>query len=1763
MIRIALVRSRRWATSETTKMKVIQMKKRMSKIGLAIICVLLGSMVVTAQKTVSPERGVNPGNSYSMSDVETISQGSGNMMLNVPLASLPAGRGSVGGGVSLNYNSKVWDVQLPEPVAPEYYQYQYLVPSTEGDWRYTYGKYDLKDEYRQLDTNSCTNTLYLITPDGGKHLLWQAGATSTEGWSNGSDPDGTFECTSPPTFRSQTENLSFYTLDGTFMRVMIEGDNDGSSQNNRWTVYLPDGTTVVHNPGQLPDPYTNGKLETISDRNGNSVDVMETASDTAFAGHKTTTLKDDFDRRVVIEYEYDHLYHPSEDLIHSTGYNGAALSTRVKWKSITVNRTYEGCIGCVGMNMYLTLATSLGVVDRVYLPGPLASEYYEFNYNADATTNPSTGWGEVSQVKLPSGAYSTYNYSTETSPISVEYDDILRGRPTQKTLNYLKEYDGSSPLETETWTYSGLCDPDKYSPSCSTTAPDGSITTEYYGGWNGSTIPTPGYYNEGFKKPYKSISGSGVVTERVYANNIPGEPTLIAAANQFVKYEMTSIPDGTGTLTKTAVKEFSQDKNGNTTTVKEYDFLPYSGTGSVTRDSNGRPTGLPSGVMPLRITQSEFYNDTPDSTLTTYDADSYHQSTSARLLSLVKAVEVQSGGSVPKSRSEITYDYTDYSSSNTKAGNATVTKVWDSTIAAYSNPLASNYISTLATYNNFGMVTQSTDARGTQSTITYGDVMVGSASVQGPYPTETQSASNRSGLTRTSSATYDFSTGLTLTTGDSDNHLTNKTEYDALGRPTKAITAYGDTTWESWTTTEYNDASRYVVVKSDLEAKGDGKKVAAQFYDQLGRVRLSKTLEDASTQSVTNAADGIKVQTRYATATGYTYQLTSNPYRAYASTSETDTTMGWTRSKAWANGRESQVQTFSGAGLPAPWGSNTSSTGVADTVSDVNATTVTDQAGKLRRSVTNALGQLVRVDEPDGSSSTGALGAVASPNQSTSYAYDTLNNLTTVTEGAQTRSFTYDSFSRLTNATNPESGTISYDYDPNGNLAHKTDARSVMTTYSYDYLNRVTDRSYNDSPQTPAVHYDYDDKTHAKGKLTKVSSSVSTTEYTSFDILGRVTGHKQTTDDGDPNGYATAYSYKMSGALDEETYPSTRVVKNVLGNNGDLTTVKSKKVSASSYLNYASNFTYDAAGAVTSMELGNLNWESTVFNSRLQPTHIAVGKTSGTTDLLDLAYTYGSTDNNGNILSQAITVRNVGSNTGFTAAQAYSYDSLNRIHDAEEHLTPTGGTSSQSWKQTFIYDRYGNRNFDTSVAGITTTIPSGCSVAVCNPTITADHNQITSTGYSYDSSGNTTRDASDRKFTYDAENKQIKVEALSSGTNTVVGDPIGEYSYDGDGKRVKKKVGDEITIFVYDAAGKQIAEYSTTVINSTVAKVIYLTNDHLGSPRIDTDRDGLLTSRHDYHPFGEEIGSPQRTAVLGYTADTVRKQFTGYERDTETDLDFAQARTYSSSTGRMLSADPLYIHFERLQFPQALNLYSYTRNNPLLFTDPSGMDVQVTCKVDKDHQKVCQQETAANLNNREGKKFDIEIKNGRLAIAGKVDLKALDARERKLYDVITDTTPGVTSTLNVYSKSDQITFGKFESNGVNSIDLSDLSALNSVDKRLGGEVVAHEVIEGASSGLELGNNGEGYDSGHREANKYFGEAENPVIQLPEGLGGKLSAAEGQYNFGRLGISVSVTKNFTNDKGIATPVPVESLRGRSLSSFRGDVLKATPLPTKKP
>lgn len=134
--------------------------------------------------------------------------------------------------------------------------------------------------------------------------------------------------------------------------------------------------------------------------------------------------------------------------------------------------------------------------------------------------------------------------------------------------------------------------------------------------------------------------------------------------------------------------------------------------------------------------------------------------------------------------------------------------------------------------------------------------------------------------------------------------------------------------------------------------------------------------------------------------------------------------------------------------------------------------------------------------------------------------------------------------------------------------------------------------------------------------------------------------------------------------------------------------------------------------------------------------------------------------------------------------------------------------------------------------------------------------------------------------------------------------------------------------------------------------VRWLVTDQLGTPRMIFDQTGNFTSvsRHDYLPFGEELSAGGRTGN-GYTnSGNTRQKFTGYERDDEVKLDFAQARYYSNSQGRFTGPDPLMASAE-ISEPQSWNRYSYVINNPLSFSDPAGMDYHIGGGVDEGAQE--------------------------------------------------------------------------------------------------------------------------------------------------------------------------------------------------------------------
>jgi RHS repeat-associated protein len=122
---------------------------------------------------------------------------------------------------------------------------------------------------------------------------------------------------------------------------------------------------------------------------------------------------------------------------------------------------------------------------------------------------------------------------------------------------------------------------------------------------------------------------------------------------------------------------------------------------------------------------------------------------------------------------------------------------------------------------------------------------------------------------------------------------------------------------------------------------------------------------------------------------------------------------------------------------------------------------------------------------------------------------------------------------------------------------------------------------------------------------------------------------------------------------------------------------------------------------------------------------------------------------------------------------------------------------------------------------------------------------------------------------------------------------------------------------------------------STTQVVVYYTTDAIGSVRAVTKQvngEWTVVARHDFMPFGEEVAAPPPPSD--------RRLFTSKERDNETGLDYFEARYLRASAGRFTTVDPFGGHLED---PQSLTAYAYARNNPLRYTDPTGLDFHLNC----------------------------------------------------------------------------------------------------------------------------------------------------------------------------------------------------------------------------
>ena len=107
---------------------------------------------------------------------------------------------------------------------------------------------------------------------------------------------------------------------------------------------------------------------------------------------------------------------------------------------------------------------------------------------------------------------------------------------------------------------------------------------------------------------------------------------------------------------------------------------------------------------------------------------------------------------------------------------------------------------------------------------------------------------------------------------------------------------------------------------------------------------------------------------------------------------------------------------------------------------------------------------------------------------------------------------------------------------------------------------------------------------------------------------------------------------------------------------------------------------------------------------------------------------------------------------------------------------------------------------------------------------------------------------------------------------------------------------------------------------------------------MELDERGEIISYEEFHPFGT---TSYRSGRSETEVSLKRYKYVGKERDEETGLYYYGARYYSAWLGRFVSVDPLAGKFPNF------SPYAYGNDNPLRYSDPSGM--QTEDEVDQVH----------------------------------------------------------------------------------------------------------------------------------------------------------------------------------------------------------------------
>jgi RHS repeat-associated protein len=574
----------------------------------------------------------------------------------------------------------------------------------------------------------------------------------------------------------------------------------------------------------------------------------------------------------------------------------------------------------------------------------------------------------------------------------------------------------------------------------------------------------------------------------------------------------------------------------------------------------------------------------------------------------------------------------------------------------------------------------------------------------------------------------------------------------------------------------------------------------------------------------------------------------------------------------------------------------------------------------------------------------------------TQYAYDKANNLTQVTDTVgNITTLTYDKLGRKLTMNDPDMGSWSYAYDLAGNLIRQTDANQQRLCFYYDELNRLSSKYHNGSgstacPSTPGgswiASYYYHWSGMGRGQLKSIYGSNNNLGYYeefAYDYRGRGTETERTIA-GTP--YILSTTYDLLDRPLALTYPGGEVVTTFYDKQV-ANQLKTSALPSNQFL--VSDVTYNHRMEMTGMVLGNNLTQSYVYfgateNYRLDK---ALLKVNGGSNIYYREYEY---DKVGNI-TQFIT-----SAAGQAQEeQFFTYDSLGRLKTAKAVGGPAPYDHSSA-STDYDYDAIGNL---VNMAGT----PLGYQDSAHKHAATHRNG---SQAFTYDANGNmVTRIEGSTTYTqvFDVENR-LKTVSMTGGNSTVT-----NFAYDASGQRLQTVVelpatsritttypfpGYEVEVQEsWDCTGVPKGQpcpgpwvVTATVVRKTyflggqaVATRVeslpaqsgdgfyYLHSDHLGSSSLLTNSSGakVAGSETRYYPYGSQRLAPSQTIT--------DRNFTGQKENLEIGLIYYNARYYVPSLGRFLTADTA---IPEPGNGQAYNRYSYVKNNPVIYQDPTG-----------------------------------------------------------------------------------------------------------------------------------------------------------------------------------------------------------------------------------